>query len=193
MTSIRAPIQEITTSLYGAFRLACGDTNGLNFFNVSQLGFWRSFTAAIIVAPIFIIVLNVRYLMGENDINIMRFICIYAITYVIGWVAFPLLVSYVVTLLNKSQKFICYIIAYNWASVPQNFIYLPFVILVEAGLLQGRFSVSIGLLLLVLIFFYIWFITKSALEVSSLVAAGIVILDLILSITISLITQSGLH
>ncbi len=193
MTSIRSPIQETTTSLYGALRLAFGDPNGLIFFNVSHLGFWRSFTAAIIVAPIFIIFLNVRYLMGENDVNIVRFILVHAIAYVIGWVAFPLLVSYVVALLNKSQNFIRFIIAINWASVPQNFIYLPFAILVEARLIQGDSSFAIGLLLLVLVFCYTWFITKSALEISSLIAAGIVILDLILSILISSIAQGGLH
>jgi hypothetical protein len=193
MASIRAPISEIAGALYGSLRLAFGDKNGTNYFNTSHLGFWRSFTAAIIVAPIFILLLNVRYIVSDSDINFFRFVSIYATAYVIGWIVFPLVINYITGVLGNRDKFVGYIVIYNWASVLQNFIYLPFAILVEAHLIYGTTTTIIGIFLLSLVFLYTSFITKTALEVSNGIAAAIVILDLILSIIISAITQRILH
>jgi len=38
-------------ALYGLWRLARGDASGLDFFNATLEGFWRSFAAAVIIAP----------------------------------------------------------------------------------------------------------------------------------------------
>ena len=193
MALIRAPMGEIVNSLYGSSRLAWGDKNGINYFNTSHLGFWRSFTAAIIVAPIFALLLNVRYAVSSNDINLFRFVSIYAIAYVIGWVAFPIIINYVTDVLGHGEKFVRYIVIYNWASVLQNLIYLPFAILVEAQLIDGTAATIIGLCLLGLVFLYTAFITKTALEVSNGVATAIIVFDLILSVIISATTQKILH
>jgi hypothetical protein len=193
MASIRAPIGEIINSLYGTIRLAAGDKRGVEHFNFSHLGFWRSFTAAIIVAPIFVLLLNVRYIVSDNDVSLTRFASIYAIAYVIGWVVFPLLINYLTEIIDRGQKFVRYIVMYNWASVIQNLIYLPFAILVEAQIVTGTTATIVGLFLLSLVFLYTCFITKVALEISSSIASGIVVFDLILSIIISAITQRTLH
>jgi hypothetical protein len=193
MALIRAPMGEIVNSLYGSLQLAWGDKNGINYFNTSHLGFWRSFTAAIIVAPIFALLLNVRYAVSSNDINFFRFVSIYAIAYIIGWVAFPIIINYVTDVLGHGAKFVRYIVIYNWASVLQNLIYLPFAILVEAQLIDGTAATIIGLCLLGLVFLYTAFITKIALEVSNGIAAAIIVFDLILSVIISATTQKILH
>ena len=193
MTPIIAPIGEIINSLYGAIRLAAGKKDGLDYFNFSKKGFWQSFTAAIIIAPLFILLLSVKYKVSDNDINVIRFAFIYSIAYVIGWVAFPLIVNYITVMIGRGQKFIHYIVVYNWASVPQNIFYLPFAISVEAQILQGTTANATGLFLLSLVFLYTYFITKVALKISSGIAAGIVVFDLILNIIISAITQRTVH
>lgn len=193
MTPIIAPIGEIINSLYGAIRLAAGKKDGLDYFNFSKKGFWQSFTAAIIIAPLFILLLSVKYKVSDNDINVIRFAFIYSIAYVIGWVAFPLIINYIIVMIGRGQKFIHYIVVYNWASVPQNIFYLPFAISVEAQILQGTTANATGLFLLSLVFLYTYFITKVALKISSGIAAGIVVFDLILNIIISAITQRTVH
>jgi hypothetical protein len=192
MALITAPVSEIASSLYGTYRLARGDVKGMGFFNISEEGFWHSFTAALLVAPPFIILLAVRYLVSEGDANLLRYTSIHAVAYVIGWVAFPLLIFYLVDILNIGQRFMLYIIAYNWASVLQNILYLPFAILVEAHLLNGSAASFIGIFLLGLVFLYIWFITKTTLEISTFLAIGFVVIDLTLSIFINSITQGML-
>ena len=43
--------EEVLHSLYGAYRLAFLDRSGMSHFNLSVDGFWRSFFAAVLVAP----------------------------------------------------------------------------------------------------------------------------------------------
>ena len=188
-----APLSEIIRSLYGTLRLARGDTGGMAFFNATEQGFWRSFTAAILIAPLFAMLLMVRYSVNDSTVPLLRFSAVETIAYVVSWVAFPLLLFHLTDILGIGQRYIRYIVAYNWASVIQNLLYLPFALLVEAHLLEGAGSSFIGFLLLGLVLFYTWFVTRTALEISNLLAAGLVTIDLVLSIFINTITQGMLH
>jgi len=188
-----APLSEIIRSLYGALHLARGDTSGMAFFNATEQGFWRSFTAAILIAPLFALLLTIRYHVNEAGVSLLRFTAIETIAYVVSWVAFPLLLFHLTDILGIGYRFIRYIVAYNWASVLQNLLYLPFALLVEAHLVQGAGSTFFGIILLGLVLLYTWFVTRTALEVTNLLAAGLVMIDLVLSIFINTITQGMLR
>ncbi len=188
-----APLSEIIRSLYGALHLARGDTSGMAFFNATEQGFWRSFTAAILIAPLFALLLTIRYHVNEAGVSLLRFTAIETIAYVVSWVAFPLLLFHLTDILGIGHRFIRYIVAYNWASVLQNLLYLPFALLVEAHLVQGAGSTFFGILLLGLVLLYTWFVTRTALEITNLLAAGLVMIDLVLSIFINTITQGMLR
>ena len=131
----------------------------------------------------------VRYSVSESDVALARYTSIHAISYVIGWVAFPLLIFYLTDILGNGQRFVRYIVSYNWASVLQNLLYLPFALLVEAQILGGSAATFIGLLLIGVILFYTWFITRTALAISSFLAIGFVVIDLLLSVVINSISQ----
>ncbi|MDP7423876.1 MAG: hypothetical protein QF394_00475 [Rhodospirillales bacterium] len=188
-----APLSEIIRSLYGALHLARGDTSGMAFFNATEQGFWRSFTAALLIAPLFALLLTIRYHVNEAGVSLLRFTAIETIAYVVSWVAFPLLLFHLTDILGTGHRFVRYIVAYNWASVLQNLLYLPFALLVEAHLVQGAGSTFFGILLLGLVLLYTWFVTRTALEVTNLLAAGLVMIDLVLSIFINTITQGMLR
>ena len=188
-----APLSEIIRSLYGALHLARGDISGMAFFNATEQGFWRSFTAAILIAPLFALLLTIRYHVNEAGVSLLRFTAIETIAYVVSWVAFPLLLYHLTDILGTGHRFIRYIVAYNWASVLQNLLYLPFALLVEAHLVQGAGSTFFGILLLGLVLLYTWFVTRTALEITNLLAAGLVMIDLVLSIFINTITQGMLR
>lgn len=193
MKVILAPFDEMVTSLFGALRFAQGDSQAAAYFNVTHEGFWRSFTAAIIIAVPFTLLLFVRYLVSDSDIALYRYVSIHAIAYVVGWVAFPLLALFLVTVYERQHRFIAYIVTYNWASVLQNLLYMPFAILVEAHFVTGSASTLIGLVLLAIVFFYIWFITKCVLDISNFQAITIIVLDLVLSIFITSTTTGMLN
>jgi hypothetical protein len=48
---------EIQRALQGAWLLARGDTRGMGLFDLSVEGFWRSFAAALLAAPAYVLVL----------------------------------------------------------------------------------------------------------------------------------------
>ena len=62
MALITISLKDITQSLYGAFRLAKGDKTGLSYFNTTYTAFWKSFYALILIAPVFCILLIVKYI-----------------------------------------------------------------------------------------------------------------------------------
>jgi hypothetical protein len=176
--------RNIITALYGAYRLANYDTNGLKYFNVSSKGFWHSFTAAGIIAPFYLILLTLRF-SGMSEVSSARFFAIEIIAYIIVWVAFPIIISSLVQIIKREKKYISFIVAYNWSAVFQNTLFLPIEILALAGFLQANTANFLGLIAIALVIGYIWFITRSALEISGILASGIVIIDILTSILIN--------
>ena len=184
--------REAAYSLYGAYRLARLDAGGMAYFDASLGGFWRSFYAAAFVAPFFALLLALRYADGVVAASPLRYAAVEAIAYVIAWVAFPVVMLTVVQMLDRERRLIGYIVAYNWAAVLQNALYLPIPMMGITGLFAVNVANGLGMLALILILVYTWFITKTALEVSAPAAAGIVALDLGLSIFITSVADGML-
>ena len=59
-------LREVVTSLYGAARLIQFKPDGLTYFDSSLDGFWRSFTAALLVAPLYGILMVLRADAGDG-------------------------------------------------------------------------------------------------------------------------------
>lgn len=184
--------QNMTASLYGAYRLARADKSGLDYFDASIDGFWRSFFAAVLIAPLFVLFLIIRYHFADYEASAFRYMIVESISYVIAWVAFPLVMFYIAQAIQREEKYIRYIVAYNWASVWQNFVYIPLAVLAELGMLPGGGGI-IGIILLGVLMLYIWFITKTALNITTLLATVLVAIDLIFSIFINSISQGMLE
>ena len=56
---------EVRLALIGALQLARGDRGGLSCFDRSLDGFWRSFRAAFISYPLYLILLAMRVTVGK--------------------------------------------------------------------------------------------------------------------------------
>jgi hypothetical protein len=176
---------ETARALYGAYRLASLDSAGMDYFKNTRGAFWRSFNAALIIAPFYAGLLLMRYQMGEVSASPLSFISIEAISYIISWVAFPVVVDLLITAMGRRERYIRFIIAYNWASVLQNLIYLPMAMLSVNGILSSGNAGILGLTILVLFMVYTWFITKTALDIPGGRAATIVAIDFALSLLIN--------
>lgn len=181
--------REIVMSLYGAYRLARADQGGMAYFEKTLDGFWRSFFAAVMVAPLFALLLIIRFNQGQIEVSFLRYSIVEGISYVIAWVAFPLIVYHIAEGVDRRKQFVGYIVAYNWTSVLQNTAYLPFAIVAELGLIGGGSMAFFGAALLALVLLYTWFVTKTALMVSTLFAVGLVALDFMVSIFINMVTE----
>jgi hypothetical protein len=186
------PLQEIVSSLFGAWRLARFDPAGIGFINASIEGARRSFFAAAIVAPAYALMLAVRFSGLDQETDAARFVIAETIAYVLSWVAYPLAMVPVSRALGRFDRYAGYVSAYNWSLVLQNALVLPLVILSASGLLPGGLIQMLWLFAIIAITAYVWFIARTALAISGTAAIGIVALDFVLSFLISG-AADGLH
>jgi len=186
-------LNEILRSLYGAYHLARFDAGSLTHFDATPGGFWKSFFAAVIVAPLYLILLAVRIENGPADIEPARLLAVESIAYVIGWVIYPLVMATVARLIDRERHYVRYIVAYNWTSVWQNVIYLPIAILSVAGLLTGGAGGLLAVAGLIVVLVYAWFVARTALDIPGLFAVPLVGLDITLGLMLNSFADSLIH
>jgi len=175
-------LAEIGHATYGAWRLARCDPNGMRYFDTSLAGFWRSLRVAVLAAPfngllIYFSLTGTGVKIGGDWFHVLAG---ETIGYVVGWTAFPLVMFYLSEAIGRREKYLGFIVAYNWATVVQLAIILPPAFIYWLGLLPhlpGALLLAAGNIALLL---YEWFIIRTALLVPGLAAAGIVALDQIL-------------
>lgn len=180
---------EIYSSIYGAWRLARLDASAMRFFLLTIEGFWRSFFAAVIVAPIYIYIRLIRptapVVEGAPPADPGPGLAVDIGSYVVGWVAFPVLMILLARLLNVSGQYVSFIVAYNWANVVQWALFGVAATIAAALGAETGLGVVLNLAALAAVLFYQWFIARTALMTSAYVAAGIVVIDVLLGMIIN--------
>ena len=167
--------EEITRSLRGAFLLARFDVRGLEYFNFTLEGFWRSFAGAALIAPLAAVSLIAAT--GDASVNWLSEVT----RYCVGWALFPLVMIPIARLLGLSNAYVPFVIAYNWTQVVQALMFFILGLLHRTGL---PFLVSPGPLdfaALVYAIVYFVFVARMTLGVGSLTATGLAILDMVTS------------
>ena len=179
----------ISVGLSGAVRLVKLDSQGFDYFGDTAADFWRSFLAAALVAPLFLLYLVIRYVESDTDGSFPVYIAAQVLAYVIAWLAFPLVILYLAPVLQKEDKVVRYLVAYNWLSVIQNGVYLPVVMLGITGTFAQDLSNFLAMIALIWVLGITLFVTRKALEVPLGTAAGIVVIDLLLGVLIEVLTS----
>jgi hypothetical protein len=177
---------EVRLALTGALKLARGDRRGLACFDRSLDGFWRSFRAAIIAYPLYLLLLAMRVTVTEWERSGgLVIVTVETIAYVIGWVAFPLIMLTVAQWLGRVHRYFDFMVAYNWSQVPQSALFVLVGLETESGLLGGPPAEAIEIAAAVAVLLYEWFIARVALETTAAAAAFVVFVDLLLGVVVS--------
>jgi hypothetical protein len=187
---------EILQSLQGAWRLARLDRAGMTFFNLTVAGFWRSFFAAVLVAPGYAILIAQKLaereavapevapsVVATGEPAMIWAVVVQAVTYVLSWAAFPIVAALLTWLLNLGRAYVALIVAGNWASVIQMAAFLAALLLgyvLPAALAPILITVVTGGIL-----FYQWFVIRTALQTSGGVALAFVLVDLLVNTMIN--------
>lgn len=179
---------EIAAALHGAIRLAQLDATGLRYFDRTVGGFWRSFFAAVLIAPAHIVLLVMTRRVPESAGG-WRVVAIEAIAYTIGWLAFPCAMLPVADLLKRRVRYFDYMVAYNWCNVPQIGLLLIVTALSAGEVLPGVLGVFLVRVALVSILIYQWFIARVGLSISATAAVALVLLDFVIGQLTDLVTQ----
>jgi hypothetical protein len=174
---------EILSALYGACRLAWFDASGMTYFNLTVEGFWRSFFAAVLVAPAYAILVGMQSSAEAEDFNLALVFLTESIGYVLAWCAFPIVALLLTRMLGLDRNYVALIVAHNWSAVPQTAA-LVVVVLLGVVLPQG-----LGTLLVTLttgaILVYQWFVIRTALQSSGGIALMLLLVDLVVTSMIS--------
>jgi hypothetical protein len=180
---------EVQLALAGCLRLARGDRGGLACFDRSLDGFWRSFRAAVISYPLYLMLLAMRVSVAEwQQSGGWRIVTVETIGYVVAWVAFPLLMLNVVRWIGRAHRFFDFMVAYNWCQVPQSALFVLVGLVSAGGVLSAQASEAMDMAAAIATLLYEWFIARVALDTTGLVAIFVVLLDLVLGVFVSRIT-----
>jgi hypothetical protein len=180
---------ELQLALTGCLRLARGDRGGLSCFDRSLDGFWRSFRAAVICYPLYLVLLAMRVSVAEwQTSGGWRIVMVETIGYVVAWVAFPLLMLNVVRWIGREHRFFEFMVPYNWCQVPQSALFVLVGLESASGILSIQASQAIDIVAALATLVYEWFIARVALDTTGLVAVFVVLVDLVLGVLISHVT-----
>jgi hypothetical protein len=172
--------EEARQSIGAAIRLARFDAGGMNDLNLTLDGFWRSFGAALLLAP-FTAIMNIT-LQTETEASALAVVAAETVQYAISWIAFPVLMIFVARLLGLSGRYVPFIIAYNWSNVVQVGLFFALTMLAAVGFIAGEVEVLVDIVASLFVLAYLTFIARTALGVPWATAGAIVVLDIVVSI-----------
>jgi hypothetical protein len=175
--------EEVLSALYGAYRLAWFDCSGMSYFNLTVEGFWRSFFAAVLVAPAYAILVGMQASSEAEDFNLALLILSEGIGYVLAWCAFPIAALVLTRLLGLDRHYVALIVAHNWSAVLQTAVFVLVVLLgviLPEGLNTLVVTLTTGAILV-----YQWFVIRTALQSSGGIALMLLLVDLVVTSMIS--------
>jgi len=183
-------LREMSAGLYGAWRLARRDRSAMMWFDCSLAGAIRSFWAAALCYPGFVILLIARLPPGDlHSPSVYRILLVESIGYVIGWCAYPLAALPFCRWLVPEERALGFIIAYNWAQVLQTALLLPIAVVGGLHLAPDYVVAYADFVAYIAILVYEWFIARIALDAGGLPATALVLLDVVIGAALSQVTQ----
>jgi len=183
--------REVSIGMYGAWRLARLDRSAIALFDRSMEGVWRSFIAAAICYPGFLILVTLRLESAQlEQSGLLHIWLVETIGYVIAWCAFPLLVFRFCRFLGREAQGFDFIIAYNWSQILQTALLLVVAGLVAGAPMTAEVAAILDLVAYLAILFYEWFIAKVALDAGGLVATAVVLIDIVLGSVLVRVTAA---
>ena len=183
-------IREISIALFGVWRLAAFDRTGVHFFDNTPNAFWESFNAAWLALPAYALLVLLSFSQHPVDAGPLRVLSVELISYVIGWVMFPLVMVAFTDTVKSDQNYFRFIAAWNWAIVLQAYFFLGVSAVAASGSVPDTLGGLGSLVTTLAIFTYQGFIAKTTLNVTTPVAILIVVIDLMIAIGLSLISRS---
>jgi hypothetical protein len=192
MTAI-PDLREMSSGIFGAWRLARLDPGAMVWFDRSPGGVKRSFWAAAICFPGFILLLAMR--VSSEDwahSGVAHILLVETIGYVVGWAAFPLAALAFCRWLGRAERGYDFVAAYNWAQILITIFFVAVAAIGAVGLVPDEIADVLSIVALILALLYEWFIARVAVGIGAAVASALVLIDLVLGACVTRMAQ-GLY
>jgi len=178
-------LAEAIAALSGAYALALERQEAFEHFNLTAEGFWRSFAALIIVAPLYVYSNRIDATYAAHSAPTSFSPALSFLVIVVDWIAWPVAVALLTFRTRYSALFARYITVYNWTSIPVFVVMVVPLVALDLGLIGLKTAVAAGVVLLLAQLWFRWQVARLALEAPVLVAAGLVGGDVALGLLLS--------
>ncbi|MGI9480884.1 MAG: hypothetical protein ACR2OR_00870 [Hyphomicrobiales bacterium] len=173
--------QEVRRSLAGGIHLMRRDVSGMQFFNLTEEGFWRSFFAIILVLPLLFVA---EAALGGGSAPLSARLARSSVNLLLHWMVFVALVLPICRAAGMGHLYMPFITVYNWCSVVGTSLLMVPALLTISGLFGFEAGQLLAFAVSVFIIFYLWFAAKTALDGNGWSAAGFVLMDFVLNIAV---------
>lgn len=177
----------VLAALAGAFRFLRFDASGFQFLDSTIDGFWRSFFCAILILPAYALLVALRLDDADLANPFLRIVAVQGIGYIVGWTVFPLVMAYLANSFDRAEQYPGFIVAYNWFAAPQVIVLLAVAVLRTAGVLPQAMETGLSFGAVLYLFAVQWFIARRALDIHPGTAAGVVVVDILISLLLAAI------
>jgi hypothetical protein len=179
------PFVEIGYAVRGLWRLLQFDPSGLEYFDRSIAGFWRSFRVALLIAPIYALLIPYELEMIQPTVGWQRVMLIEILFYVVAWLLYPTAVYEICRWTNRGAEYPGYIVVYNWSTIvlvsAKILVWIP----TFAGITTPNSSDVFEYLIFHIFLIFLWFLARAALKTDALSAIGLVFVDYVLNYSLS--------
>lgn len=167
---------ETHASLIGAWRLMLGKADGLRLLDLSADGFWNSFFAIVVAAPVMIVGwVGIANEIGDPDAFAGRFSMLIrlGIADLGSWVLPIAGLALVASRVGIGSRFVHYVVAYNWATAISAWIMLPAALLSLFLPFTDQFVSAAILILFLLSEVLLWRMTNAAIGKGAAIATAV--------------------
>jgi len=188
----------INHHLTGVWYLFLGNPEGVDHFDLTERGYWKSFQAMALCLPFLLAYLFVSHRVIEEFTSnsagefivapLASYVLIMGLPgYYLPWLALIAIVRPIANALGAGARFQHWVLAYNWAGLLFILLISPMTILAGAGVIGWSGLGGFVYLLQFIQILYLWFLTRVTLKLGVLDAAAVVAMDRIVFIFASAI------
>lgn len=159
--------------------LAKQDEGALHRLDGSVDGFWKSFYAAVLLAPAYALMLWMGRYGQMEGIDVGAVFFVEATAYIGAWLFWPVLASEVCRVLDPKLDARTYIVACNWSELWIMLVRFPLLALLVSGVFSDGLYAMVSLITLLAVLYYRYLIARQTLPAETPFATGIAITDLI--------------
>jgi hypothetical protein len=177
-------IAYVQRSIDAAARLALRDAQAMASFDLTADGYFRSFAAMIVALPLYIVLNHgwekIGMAIGEqgSEANAVYF-GLYALGYLLSWVAFPIVMIFVLRFLGLTERYGALVVAYNWGTIIVLLLDVPAILLFGLGIITAAQALLLEFVVFGVGLYYRFFSAMTALQSRATVAMAVALIDFI--------------
>ncbi|WP_323796959.1 hypothetical protein [Nisaea sp.] len=179
---------EIFRAVYGCWCLALGRPGAIDLFDRSETGFFRSFFAAVLVLPAFVLSDVVHGSAAWLDGGVLDWVS-YALRYAIYWLVFPLAACIIAEKIGVLDRILDLLVPYNWVTLPFGYLFCALTVIGAGEGPVADFAGNLSVFAWVGLLFLMFRWARTLLGVSALMAFGFVLADELFSLLTYLLLE----